>query len=90
MADVRKDDVDSAIADRAPSADQLTDYDRDQAALYLRLLDAERVAAPWEEVARRVLGVDPEKDRDRARLRYETHVSRARWMRDQGYGQLPR
>jgi hypothetical protein len=90
VAKSREDDVGFAIADRPPSGDQLTDYDRDQAALYLRLLDAETAGASWEDVARRILGVDPGQDRDRARLRYETHLSRARWIRDGGYVQLLR
>jgi hypothetical protein len=81
-------DVSSEIADLAPSGDQLTDYDRERAPLYIRLLDAEQAKASWEEVARRLLRIDPDQDRDRARLRYETHLARAHWMRDEGYAQL--
>ena len=47
------------IADIAPTQAQLTDYDRAQLATYLRLLDAASEGAPWEEVARIVLDLDP-------------------------------
>lgn len=76
------------IRDLAPSGAVLTDYDREHAPLYIRMLDADQAQAAWEEVAKRLLRVDPEKDRDRARLRFETHLTRARWMRDEGYRQL--
>ncbi len=78
------------IADLAPTGDRLTDYDREHASLYIRMLDADEAQAPWQDVARRLLRVDPEKDRDRARLRFETHLVRARWVRDVGYAQLAR
>lgn len=76
------------IAPRAPSGPELTDYDRAHLVTYLRLLDAEAAGAPWEEAARLLLEVDPGKARDAARLRYETHASRARWMAAEGYLEL--
>lgn len=76
------------ISDFAPTGEAITDYDRAHGPLYLRLLDAEAAGAPWEEAARRLLGVDPDRDRDRARLRYDTHLSRARWLREAGYRKL--
>lgn len=80
--------VASSISALAPSEPELTDYDRAHVVTYLRLLDAEAAGASWEEVARLLLGVDPGKARDEARLRYETHADRARWMASQGYLQL--
>lgn len=80
----------SAIADQPPAGPLLTDYDRAHLKLYLRLLDADAERAPWEEVSRRLLDVDPARDRERARLRYETHLARARWMTDRGYLDLLR
>lgn len=74
-----------AIADRAPSDPAITDYDRAHLKLYLRLLDADAEQAEWDEIAQLLLDVDPARDRDRARVRYETHLARARWMTDQGY-----
>lgn len=78
------------LRDRAPYGDQLTDYDRDHAALYLRLLDAEAAGDDWREVTQVVLRVDPSREPDRALLMHCTHLARARWVRDQGYGQLLR
>ena len=40
------------IAETAPTAAQVTDYDRAHLPTYLRLLDATSEGAPWEEVAR--------------------------------------
>lgn len=74
-----------AITDRAPSDPVITDYDREHLKLYLRLLDADAEAAAWEEISRLLLDIDPSRDRERARLRYETHLARARWMSDEGY-----
>jgi hypothetical protein len=76
------------IADQAPRGEHVTDYDREHAPLYLRMLDAEAAGAAWEDVAGRLLQVDPLKDRDRARLRFETHLARARWLRAGGLGGL--
>ena len=47
------------IADLAPTEAHVTDYDRQHAALYLRLLDAAEEGAAWEDVARIVLAIDP-------------------------------
>jgi uncharacterized protein DUF6119/type VI secretion system activator RovC-like protein len=73
---------DPAVADRAPSADKLTPYDNDHLKIYVRLLDAEAAGADWKEVARIVLGMDPE----RARGAWESHPARGKWMTEkQGY-----
>jgi hypothetical protein len=80
----------SDIADRAPHEPVLTEYDRAHLVTYLRLLDAEASGAAWEEAAQIVLRIDPQKGRDTARLRYESHASRARWMASEGYLQLLR
>ena len=78
------------LQDRAPAGDQLTDYDLDNAALYLRLLDAEAAGADWREVSQLVLRVDPAREADRALVMHSTHLARAHWMRDQGHRQLLR
>ena len=80
----------SEIADRAPNDPVLTEYDRAHLVTYLRLLDAEASGARWEEAAQLLLRVDPQTARDAARMTYETHASRARWMADEGYLQLLR
>ena len=82
--------LDPPIADAAPTEAQVTDYDRMHLTTYLRLLDAASEGAPWEEVARIVLGLDPEREPDRARRAHETHLARARWLAEHGYRELLR
>jgi hypothetical protein len=79
-----------AVADKAPSANTVTDYDKDHLVMYLRLLDANADGADWTEVARIVLGIDPEQEPERARTAWESHLERARWMTSHGYKDLPR
>ena len=76
------------VADTAPSEPRITDYDRSHIATYLRLLDAAADGAPWDEVARVVLGLDPSGDADAARRIHASHLARARWISDQGYRDL--
>ncbi len=78
------------ITDTAPIENQLTDYDRAHLTTYLRLLDAAKEGAPWTEVARIVLGIDPAGEPDRAKRVYDSHLARARWMTDHGYRDLLR
>ncbi|MBV1829078.1 DUF2285 domain-containing protein [Komagataeibacter sp. AV436] len=75
-------------ADEAPDCPLLTAYDHLHHGIYLRILDAEEAGADWCEVARIVLGRDPVADRDGARRCWDSHMARARWMRDTGYRQL--
>ena len=76
------------IADAAPTEPHLTDYDRAHLTIYLRLLDAESDAAPWEEIARIVMNLDPQRAPDRAQRAYETHLARAHWLVEHGYRDL--
>jgi hypothetical protein len=78
------------IADRAPSGDAFTLYDNAHLKTYLRLLDADKAGADWKEVARIVLGMDPEKEPERARTAWESHLARAKWMTTHGYKHLVR
>jgi len=78
------------IAAEAPSSPVLTGYDEAHAVTYLRLLDAAAEDADWHEVARIVLGCDPDRDPDRAWRTYESHLARARWMTEHGYRHLLR
>lgn len=79
-----------SVADEAPVENRLTDYDRAHFAIYLRLLDAAEEGAPWEDVARIVLGVDPASQYDRAKKMHDSHLIRARWMTEHGYRKLLR
>jgi hypothetical protein len=57
---------------------------------YLRLLDADADGADWREVARIVLNLHVEKDPERARQVWESHLARAKWMTTNGYRHLLR
>lgn len=76
--------------DCPPESDVVTPYDERHFATYLRLLDAAAEAADWREVVRIVFGLDPELEPHRARLVYDTHLSRARWMTEKGFRDLLR
>ena len=76
--------LDPPVADQAPVADGLTDYDHEHLVTYLRLLDADAEGADWAEVARIVLHIDPSREPDRARHAWESHLARAKWMTTHG------
>jgi Uncharacterized conserved protein (DUF2285) len=81
---------DPAVADQAPSGDILTAYDNEHLKIYIRLLDADVARADWKDVARIVLGMDPEKEPERAQAAWESHLKRAKWMTTRGYKDLLR
>jgi hypothetical protein len=66
----------------------LTTYDEEHLVIYLRLLDADADHASWQEAAHLILQINPALEPDRARLAFESHLSRAKWMMAQGYSQL--
>ena len=76
------------VADLAPDEPTLTAYDEQHAVTYVRLLDAEKANADWQEVARIVLHIDPVVEPTRARGAYESHLARAKWVARHGYRQL--
>ena len=90
---IRYDEYDAAMSepatlpvrDAAPTEPRPTEYDWAHRIAYLRLLDAERSGADWQEVSRLVLKLDTERDPDRAHQIWESHLTRARWMVMQGY-----
>jgi hypothetical protein len=57
---------------------------------YMRSLDADQQGADWRDVSRIVLRIDPDTEAHRARIAFESHLSRARWMTKQGYRHLLR
>jgi hypothetical protein len=87
---MKKPPLDPDVADVAPSDSMLTPYDHDHAITYLRLLDADAEGADWREVTQIVLHIDPEREPVRARQAYESHLTRAKWMTEQGYRHLLR
>ena len=82
--------LDPDVADLAPADLAVTTYDDEHIITHLRLLDADAEDADWRDVSRIVLHIDPDRDADRARRAFESHLSRARWMTEQGYRHLLR
>jgi hypothetical protein len=76
------------LADEAPTSSTLTTYDEEHLLTYLRLLDAQAECAEWDEAALLVLHIDPIREPSRARRVWESHLARARWLAEHGYGQL--
>jgi hypothetical protein len=68
--------LDPDVSDTAPSGSVLTAYDEEHLVTYLRLLDADADGADWRDVARIVLHLDPEREFDRARRAFESHLAR--------------
>ncbi|UEM17974.1 DUF2285 domain-containing protein [Bradyrhizobium barranii] len=87
---MQKSAADLDVADAAPTAPILTDYDEQHLVTYLRLLDAAADGSDWKEVARTVLHIDVAREPDRARRAWETHLARARWITEHGYRDLLR
>jgi hypothetical protein len=87
---MQKPPLDPDVADTAPVSNVLTTYDEQHLITYLRLLDADSDGADWQEVAKIVLHIDPDREPDRARRAWETHLERARWMTKIGYRHLLR
>ena len=85
---MRRTDFRPMLANEAPSADTLTGYDEEHLITYRGLLDAEREGAEWDEAALLVLSIDPIREPDRARRAWETHLARAKWLLEHGYGRL--
>ena len=87
---MRRPPLDPDDADLAPAGPALTVYDEEHAVTYMRLLDADAEGADWREVARIVLHIDPEREPDRARRTFDSHLARAKWAAREGYRQLLR
>jgi hypothetical protein len=87
---MKKPPLDQDIADLAPADSALTAYDEEHLVTYLPMLDADEGGADWRDVSRIVLHIDSERDPNRIRRSFESHLSRARWMTQRGYRHLLR
>jgi hypothetical protein len=87
---MQKPPLDPDVDDTAPTDTALTVYDEQHIITYLRLLDADAVRADWRKVARIVLHIDPDREPDRARHAFDSHLARAKWMTEHGYRLLLR
>jgi hypothetical protein len=85
---MRKTDVAPMLADEAPSASTLTNYDEEHLITYRGLLDAEGDGAEWDEAALLVLRIDPVREPARARRTWESHLARAKWLLGHGFRHL--
>ena len=74
--------------DQPPQMDRLSAYDERHLVTYLRLLDAEKDGAPWEEAVAIIFAIDPTKEPERAHKVYVSHLARAKWMTQSGYRHL--
>ena len=81
---------DQPVWDTSPSSPVMTGYDETHAVTYLRLLDADAEGAKWQEVARIVLNIDPDREPDRAHRVWLSHLERAKWLTRVGYRHLLR
>ena len=62
--------------------------DEQHAVTYVRLLDAEKANADWQQVVQIVLQIDPVAEPERARRAYDSHLARAKWVARHGYREL--
>ena len=85
---MRNPPLDPDVANVAPTDPALTGYDQEHLVTYLRLLDADTEGADWREVAQVVLHIDPDREPDRARYAFDSHLARAKWMTEHGYRHL--
>jgi hypothetical protein len=74
--------------DKPPDGASLTAYDQAHLKLYLRLLDADAEGADWQEVVKVLFGICAKTDPERAARVHTAHLLRAKWMTQNGYGQL--
>ena len=81
-------DLDPKVDDLAPTGGRITAYDEQHYVTYLRLLDASRDGADWQEVARVVLHRDPVTEEARSRRCWESHLARAQWLSESGYRRI--
>jgi hypothetical protein len=59
-------------------------YDGLHLMTYAELLDADTRGVTWIEGASNILGIDRDADAETARLCWETHLERARWIVGEG------
>lgn len=76
------------IDDLAPTGDKVTERDVSLLSIYTRILDLESGNTDWQDITRNFLQIDPDKELDEARLRYESFHDRAVWMVEEGRHQL--
>ncbi|TIL34338.1 DUF2285 domain-containing protein [Mesorhizobium sp.] len=76
------------IFEEVPWSDSITAYDKENFTIYMRILDFCADEASIEEMAERILGIDPVLEPVRARKAVRSHIDRANWMVTTGYKEL--
>ena len=76
--------VGTGIEDLAPSDSVLTDYDRKHFLTYARLIDAANEGVEWKTAAASILQRNVVGDPDAAKLCYDSHLARTRWIASEG------
>jgi hypothetical protein len=75
------------VVERAEWSEVITLYDRQHFLTYALLLSAEREEIDWRDGVRKILRQDPDKDPRQARICWESHLERARWIATEGVQQ---
>ncbi|PAP98702.1 MAG: DUF2285 domain-containing protein [Mesorhizobium sp.] len=70
-----------------PELAEVTPYDVAHFQTYAVLLMSEAMGLDWRKVARAILNIDAERQPERARRAWTSHLARARWLATSGYGQ---
>ncbi|TIN80685.1 hypothetical protein [Mesorhizobium sp.] len=76
------------LLEEVPWSDSITAYDREHFTIYCQFLDYCADNASIEEMAERILGIDPVLEPVRARNAVRSHIDRANWMVTTGYKEL--
>lgn len=77
-----------AFQDKPPETSCVNAYDERHLVTYLRLLDALAENVDWREIVSILFGLDAMIEPERAKVVYETHLARAKWMTEAGYRDL--
>lgn len=67
---------------RAPSGEQVVEYDRRNLALYAALLEADDAGGDWREAATSLMQLDVA--HEEAEACWRSHLERARWIVGEG------
>ncbi len=78
----------SRFRERAPTVEEITDYDRQCFKLYIMLINAEDAGVSWDDSYRHLFREPICADQQRAERRHRSHLDRARWVAAAGYRQL--
>ncbi|TIM13839.1 MAG: hypothetical protein E5Y67_15265 [Mesorhizobium sp.] len=76
------------VFEEVPWSDSITAYDREHFTIYCQFLDFCADNASIEEMAERILGIDPVLEPVRARNAVRSHIDRANWIVTTGYKEL--